>query len=220
MRDYSYSELMAMQEEATKRVHEMQERARKTAERAQREISGVPPKNTDYSSQDSGGASRKSVVNQTENGVTVTPPREAGELNTIESPTNASRAEAHADDVSATKQIYPKPHPPRHIPMPSGISQSDISPLNGDTNSVREKHEHSDGKEHNKHNDSKHNNKNTVCAACNEDCPFKSLYNSPLSKLLNKGKSADQSLLLALLLLIGSDSGDELMMLALLYMMG
>lgn len=38
MRDYTYSELMAMQEEATRRVHEMQQRARLTTERAQREI--------------------------------------------------------------------------------------------------------------------------------------------------------------------------------------
>lgn len=38
MRDYSYSELMAMQEEATRRVHEMQQRSRLAAERAQKEI--------------------------------------------------------------------------------------------------------------------------------------------------------------------------------------
>lgn len=38
MRDYSYSELISMQEEATRRVHEMQQRARLTAEQAQRDI--------------------------------------------------------------------------------------------------------------------------------------------------------------------------------------
>ena len=37
-RDYTYQELMAMQEEATQRVREMQRRAQLTAQRAQEEL--------------------------------------------------------------------------------------------------------------------------------------------------------------------------------------
>lgn len=203
MRDYTYSELMAMQEEATRRVHEMQKRAQKTAERAQKEIS-------DYSSQGSGDVPPKNDVNTTEN-VAATEPQqhEDNTVKTIESPLNAHHTDSPTHDSPAAKQIYPNPHPPRHIPMPSGISQDDVSPLNVGDN-VREKSVHSDKK----------GSEPAACLACKENCPFKSLYNSPLRPLLNNGESADQSLILALLLLIGSDSGDELMMLALLYMMG
>lgn len=231
MRDYSYSELMAMQEEATRRVHEMQQRARETAERAQREISAVSPENFDYSSQGSEDDSQGSVVNTTENGVTVTPkPREVIKINTAESPANIPRTETSSNDAPAAKQIYPKPHPPRHIPMPSGISQESDVPLNSDDDSVQKKYEQNSSREHAnrgniKNNDKRdtaetNNNENGKCFACKENCPFRNLYNGPLRSLLNNGETADQSLLLALLLLIGSDSGDELMMLALLYIMG
>ncbi len=185
-RDYTYQELMAMQEEATQRVREMQRRAQLTAQRAQEELdrkqSASPPISAPQEKPAQAKATEHSTHREPQH-----PP--------MGLPPTAGKMEDDADRLSFldNKPQHPqpptgKPHSPKHISLPVDyIQEKRETPL-----PVQEEEPH----------------------ASQGAVPGK----RPLPLGLAEG-SSDQSLLLALMLLLNGEGADELLLLALLYIM-
>lgn len=152
-KDYTYSELMAMQEEATQRVREMQRRAQITTQRAQEELD----------------------QNKTAQPTAPIAPPESERMPPIIRPEEAGDRFAFLDsEPQRTPPAARRPHQQKHISLPVDF--------------IQEKHE--GGREPRE--------------------------KGPLGLLEG---SSDQSLLLALMLLLNGEGTDELLLLALLYMM-
>lgn len=154
-RDYTYSELMAMQEEATQRVREMQRRAQLTAQRAQEELA------------------KKEQGKKPEHDSRAQPAQEPPRRQEDRRPMPAAR-----------------PRQQSHISMPV---------------------------------DYLHEERDALQEACGEQASAAPL-EKPAAQEVCRPKPAqpegsDQSLLLALMLLLGGESTDELLLLALLYIM-
>ncbi len=191
-RDYTYQELMAMQEEATQRVREMQRRAQLTAQRAQEELdrkqSASPPISAPQEKPAQAKATEHSTHREPQH-----PP--------MGLPPTAGKMEDDADRLSFldNKPQHPqpptgKPHSPKHISLPVDYIQDKKempSPIK-------------EGAPHASH-----------APVPDGPAPGPRL---PLPLGLAEGGS-DQSLLLALMLLLNGEGADELLLLALLYIM-
>ena len=115
-RDYTYQELMAMQEEATQRVREMQRRAQLTAQRAQEELDRKQSASPPISAPQEKPAQAKATEHSTH--------REPQHL-PMGLPPTAGKTEDDADRLSFldNKPQHPqpptgKPHSPKHISLP------------------------------------------------------------------------------------------------------
>ena len=185
-RDYTYQELMAMQEEATQRVREMQRRAQLTAQRAQEELDRKKSESPPISAPQEGPPQAKAAEHSAN--------REPQHLPTGLAPT-AEKTEVAADRLAfldnKPQHSQPpagKPRSPKHISLPVDyIQEKRETPL-----PMQEEEPH----------------------ASQGAVPGK----RPLPLGLAEG-SSDQSLLLALMLLLNGEGADELLLLALLYIM-
>lgn len=152
-KDYTYSELMAMQEEATQRVREMQRRAQITTQRAQEEL-------------DQNKAAQQPAP------IILPEPERAPPV--IRQEEAADRFAFLDSEPQRTPPAARRPHQQKHISLPVDF--------------IQEKHENGRGP-------------------------------GEKDRLELPEGGSDQSLLLALMLLLSGEGTDELLLLALLYMM-
>lgn len=195
-RDYTYSELLAMQEEATQRVREMQRRAQLTAQRAQEELdrkkpASAPKEKTEQSplpkaSDTNGGDTREHMPLNRPPAPERTPQQEKTGV-------DAGRFSFLDGEAQRVQPFSGKPHQQKHISMPVDFIQEKQEPPAASRESAESASQTPEGKA----------------------APGRKI-TSPLNLL--EGNS-DQSLLLALMLLLNGEGADELLLLALLYIM-
>lgn len=194
-RDYTYNELMAMQEEATQRVREMQRRAQITAQRAQEELAqgkaGAPVQRAEPAAPPVQSAAEKS--RRKEDAAVEAPPAPDWAVPMEKPEVDPARFAFLEEEPARMPASGGKTHQQKHISMPVDF--------------IQEKRE--------------------ATVAAGGPAPLAAEGEkqkagpepggkSPL-KLLEGG--SDQSLLLALMLLLSGEGTDELLLLALLYMM-
>lgn len=192
-RDYTYQELMAMQEEATQRVREMQRRAQLTTQRAQEELdrkkSASPPIPAPREQPAQAKAAEQGAH------------REPQHLPTGLSPA-AEKQEAEADRLAFLD------HKPQHSPPPPANKPHSQKHISLPVDYIQEKREAPLPAMEEEEARAAHS------PVLDGSAP------GPRLPLLGLGEGgSDQSLLLALMLLLNGEGADELLLLALLYMM-
>lgn len=195
-RDYTYSELLAMQEEATQRVREMQRRAQLTAQRAQEELDRKKPASGPKEKAEPSPLPKAGDANGRD-------AREHMPLNRPPAPEGTPQQEKAGGDAGRfsfldgePQRMQPfsgKPHQQKHISMPVDFIQEKQEAPPAPREPAESAAQAPEGKA----------------------APGRK-FASPLNLL--EGNS-DQSLLLALMLLLNGEGADELLLLALLYIM-
>lgn len=185
---------MAMQEEATQRVREMQRRAQITAQRAQEELdqknTARKPAQTAMPAPQTQHSEKRDQPRELPLEPERTPPEERQEV-------DAGRLAFLDDGPRQAPPATGKPHQPKHISLPVDfIQEKQGPPATGETLTAPSGDALVRSGPHG-----------------TEPEPDK----KPSLNLLEGG--SDQSLLLALMLLLNGEGTDELLLLALLYMM-